>query len=197
MTSISDRLARAKPRTEIVPVCLDGSLVNKHQEAVVALAAATASDDSLAIDPEVHACAQAVRDVEAEIEDATIRFKLGTVSREVWADLLAAFPPSKEERRAGHDHDPKRFPPAAVKACTLEPEDFTIEDAQAIAKSDSVPAGEFNKLWAVVFGLNVTGTPAPKLAAATELLRANALSSTTPPPAESPEDGSLAGSGEQ
>lgn len=197
MSSVSDRLAKAKPRTETVRLCLDGSLVNKHQSAVVALNAAMADDDTLAVGEDVRDAAEIVRDVEAEMDAATIVFTVGTVSREKWADLLAQFPPSKEERRAGHDHDPRMFPVHAVAACIQDPADFTIADALALASSDSVPPGEWNKLWVEALRLNVSSTPAPKLKAASGLLQANEPSSTTPPNTVSPEDGSLAGCGEQ
>lgn len=197
MTTISDRLAKAQPRTETVSICLNGSLVNRHEEAAIALDQATRADDSLTLSAAVREAAAAVKAIEAQIDEETVRFVIATVSREEWADLLAANPPTKEERRAGHDHDPKRFPVAAVAACVIEPEDFTLADAQELARSKSVPPGEFNKLWVAALMLNVAGTPSPKMEAATELLRVSEASSTTPDHAGSLAAGSSAGSGEQ
>lgn len=190
--NIDDLIATAQPRTEVVRICARGDLVASHAEAVQALADATKGDDSLAGSPEVHAAAQAVTAVEAEMDASTVEFVVRSVSRRTWADLLAKFPPSKEERRAGHDHDPDKFPPAAIAACIDE-----MSAEQATKLADVLPAGEFHKLWMAALRLNITETPHPKLAAATELLQANGRSSTTSVNGASPDPGSLAGSGEQ
>lgn len=192
MTSIDDLIATAQPRTEKVRICARGDLVARHQEAVVALSGTVSDDDSLAGNPATIEAAQLVKAIEDEMEEATVTFEIATVSRQKWADLLAKYPPSKEERRAGHDHDPKRFPVAAVATCVRSPE-MTIQQAEKLA--DALATGEWNKLWIAVLGLNITGTPAPKLAAATDLLQANEPSSTTSAREESLEGGSLAGSG--
>ncbi len=188
--NIDELNATAQPPTQQVRICARGDLVAAHAAAVEALSNATGSD-SLA-DPVMLEAAKAVTAVEEEMEAATVTFTVSAISRRRWADLLAKHPPSKEQRRAGHDHDPDRFPVAAVAACVSE-----MTEAQAQQLSDVLPAGEWNKLWVAALGLNITETPHPKLGAATELLRANGLSSTTPPNGASPEDGSLAGSGEQ
>ena len=191
---VDELIATAQPRTEQVRICARGDLVAKHQEAVSVLKAATDADESLTGSAEVKAAAGAVVAVEAEMEAATVTFTVASTSRQKWADLLATYPPSKEERRAGHDHDPTRFPVAAVAACVASPP-LTIDQAAKLAQV--LPAGEWNKLWLAVLGLNITGTPAPKLAAATELLQASGTSLTTSGPEGSLEDGSLAGSGAQ
>jgi hypothetical protein len=190
--NIDDLIATAQPRIEKVRICARGDLVAKHQEAVVAMSDTISDDDSLSGNPATIAAAEAVKAIEDEMDAATVEFTIRSTSRQKWADLLAKHPPSKEERRAGHDHDPKRFPVAAVAECTQAPE-MTVQQAAQLA--DVLPAGEWNKLWLAVLGLNVTGTPAPKLAAATDLLQANGRSSTTPPLEVFPEAGSLAGSG--
>lgn len=187
--NIDDLIATAQPRTEKVRICARGDLVAAHADAQAELHAAASKDDSLAGSPETVAAAEAVVRLEEQIEAATATIEVRSVSRDTWADLLRDHPPSKEERRAGHDHDPKTFPPAAVAACT----DLTAE--QATALSAKLPPGEWNKLWVAALTLNVTGMPSPKSVAATELLRANEQSSTTSPNGASPVDGSLAGSG--
>lgn len=192
--NIDDLIATAQPRTEVVRICARGDLVARHQEAVQALADATRGDDSLGAGPEVTAAAGAVVAIESEMEAATVEFTLGSVSRKAWADLLAKHPPSNEQRRSGADHDPDTFPVAAIAACCKDPE-MTEEQSERLA--DVLPPGEWFKLWSTALRLNVSETPHPKLAAATDLLRANGQSSTTADPEDSPEVGSLAGSGAQ
>lgn len=193
MGVVDDLIATAQPRTEKVQICARGDLVASHAEAVAALAAVSADDDTLE-GPDISAAAAAVVAIEEEMDAATVTFTVASVGRQMWAGLLAANPPSKEERRAGHDHDPASFPVAAVAACVTDPD---LTEVQAAQLADALPAGEWNKLWVAALMLNVTATPAPKLGAATDLLQANARSSTTPPNGASLEDGSLAGSGEQ
>lgn len=189
---IDELIATAQPRIERVRICARGDLVAAHQAAVRDLDEAVRGDDSLAGSPEVHEAAERVRAIEEEQEASTVEIAIHAVSRRKWADLLAKHPPSNEQRRAGLDHDPDTFPIAVVAACS---EDVTEEQARQLA--DVLPPGEWNKLWATAFGLNLTETPHPKLAAATELLQANGRSSTTSAHEASPEAGSLAGSGEQ
>ncbi len=192
--NLDDLIATAQPRTQLVRICARGDLVAKHAEAVAVMQSALGSDDTLAGSDESRDAAEAVVAVEAEMEAATVTFTVGSVSRHKWANLLAKYPPSAQDRRAGHDHDPEKFPVAAVAECVIDPD---LSPLQAQQLADVLPPGEWNKLWIAALTLNITGTPAPKLAAATELLQANGQSSTTPPPVASPEDGSLAGGGEQ
>lgn len=186
-------IATAQPRTRKVRICARGDLIAAHEEASMALAEAANASDSLA-DPATTEAAAKVQAIEEEQEAATVVFTVASVSRQIWADLLATHGPSREQRRAGHDHDPATFPVAAVAASVVDPE---MTEAQAKQLAEALPAGEWNKLWVAALDLNVTETPHPKLAAATELLRANGQSSTTSAPEESPEAGSLAGSGKQ
>lgn len=192
--NVDDLIATAQPRTEVVRICARGDLVTRHAEAVAHLRDTATGDESLAGNPATVAAAEAVKAIEDEQDAATVEFTVQAVSRKTWADLLAKHGPSPEDRRAGHDHNPQTFPVAAIAACVKDPE---LSLDQALKLSEVLHTGEWNKLWVAVVGLNVTGTPSPKLAAATDLLRANEHSSTTPPTGESPEGGSLAGSGEQ
>lgn len=190
---VEDLIATAQPVTEQVPVCARGDLVAKHRAAVAALAEASRDDDTLTGSGAREAAA-AVKAVEDEMEAATVMFTVGTVSRNQWADLLALYPPSREQRRTGLDHDPSTFPPAAVAASVQTPK---VTEDQAAKLCATLPTGEWNKLWGAVCALNLNETPRPKLAAATAILQANGPSSTTSDLEESREAGSLAGSGKQ
>lgn len=194
--NIDELIATAQPRTQQVRICARGDLVAAHAEAVEALGRVVdenRDDDSLA-NPGVTEAAARVKAVEEERDAAAVVFIVSSVSRQTWADLLANHPPSKEQRRAGHDHDPTTFPVAAIAACVTEPA-MTLDQATKLA--DVLPAGEWNKLWVAALTLNVTETPNPKLAAATALLQANGPSSTSSDLEGSLEAGSLAGSGKQ
>ena len=193
---IDEIISKAAPRTREVRVCLDPGLVTAHEQAALDLQQAMADDDGLVGSDAVRAAAERVEQVERQIDDATHTFVLRSVSRREWADLLAKHPPSAEQRRAGHDADPDRFPVAAVAACLMEPSLSEVQ-VRKLAESDAMTFGEWQKLWLAALSLNLPPVPAPKLGAATELLRLNGPSSTTPAAEGSPDHGSLAGSGEQ
>lgn len=193
---VDEIIAKAAPRTREVQVCLDPGLITAHEAAVLDLQQAMAEDDGLVGSDAVRTAAERVEEVERQIDQATHTFVLRSVSRREWADLLAKYPPSAEQRRAGHDADPDRFPVAAVAACLVEPA-LSEQQVRKLAESDAMTFGEWQKLWLAALTLNVPPVPAPKLEAATALLRLSGRSSTTPDLEVSPDHGSLAGSGEQ
>jgi len=194
--NIEEIIAKAAPRTVDVPVCLGGDLLTAHEQAAVELQQALDADDGLVGTDEVRAAAEKVTEIEEQLEEQTVTFRLRALSRKEWADLLAKFPPSVEQRRAGHDADPDLFPVAAIAASIVEPE-MTEDEFRRLSESPLLTFGDFQKLFLAVMRLNVPPTTAPKLAAATELLRLNGPSSTTPAAEGFPDLGSLAGSGEQ
>ena len=192
---IADLIATAQPRTLEVSVCARGDLVDRHATLVQQLAAAesnVAKRASVAKDPEVARIAGEIVAVEAEQEASTVTVVLQSVSRRVWADLLAKCPPRPQDK--GLDHNPDTFPPAVVAACAKSP---VISEEEANQLADALPVSEWSKLWLGAVGLNITSTPHPKLKAATELVRANGESSTTQEGTASPGRSSSAGSGDQ
>lgn len=190
---VDDLIATAQPVTEEVRVCARGDLVAKHRAASIALAEAAKDDDSLTGNGTRDAAA-AVKAIEDEMEAATVSVTLSTISRNALADLLVVHSPSREERRAGHQFNTRTFPAALVSACAIEPK---VTPDQAVTLCETLTAGEWNKLWDTAWLLNTNETPHPKHPAATAILQANGPSSTTSDPVESPEGGSLAGSGAQ
>lgn len=192
--NLDELIATAQPRTETVRVCARGDLVEKHAAAVAAYQAALDADDSLAGSHASREAAGAVQAIEAEQDAHTVSLTVRAVSRNEWADLLASNAPTKEQRRSGYPANPDTFPVAVVAACTVE---LAGDETKAQELAGVLHMGEWAKLENTALRLNGNETPHPKLPAATELLQANEGSSTTPPPAASPEDGSLAGSGAQ
>lgn len=187
---LDELIATASPRTQTVQVCARGDLVARHEELVEQLGA-TAGTGSLGGNSDAHRISEEIVAVEEAMDASTLSITLRSVSRKVWADLLAKHPPGREHK--GQDHNPETFPPAALAACAVEPP-ITVEQATKLA--DTLPTGEWNKLWLAMIGLNVVAMPHPKLAAATELLRANGRSSTTSADTDSLAAPSSAGSGE-
>jgi hypothetical protein len=191
---LDELIATAAPRTKTVQVCGRGDLAAEHERLATRLQGLMLDPNKgLAGNPEVHEVAQQIADLEDAMAASTIDVTVKALSRNAWADLLAAHPPSREQSRAGEDVNPKTFPVAAVAACSHEPQ---ISATQAEALAGKLPVGEWQKLWMAVASLNTVPTTVPKLRAATELLAASEPSSTTSVPVESLGVPSLGGSGE-
>jgi hypothetical protein len=167
--TVDDLLASAQHRTVKVSVCARGDLVDEH--AVLVAQLETATQGALAPGSDAAEIAERIVQVEDAMEASTIEFTVSSVPRRVWADLLAAHPPRKQD--AGRDHNPLTFPPAAVAACVVEP---GLTEGQATQLDETLPTGEWSKLWVAALTLNVTENPHPKLIAASEIARAKPAS---------------------
>lgn len=186
-------IASAAPRTRTVQVCSRGDLASRHEALVAELQQVAMRESSLAGNPEAERISGEIVAVQDEMEGSVLDVTVKALSRNAWLDLLAAHPPSREEARRGESMNPKTFPVAAVAACATEPK---ISGAQAEQLAESLPPGEWQKLWLAVVALNTAETTVPKLRAATEILQANGRSSTTSGLAGSVEAPSLDGSGD-
>src|SRR5690606_20326373 len=111
---IAHLIATAQPRTREVRVCARGDLVDQHARLVAQLEQA-AEEGSVSGNPEVQRISQEIVEVEDEQEASTAVFVMQSVSRRVWADLLASHPPRPQDK--GLDHNPETFPQAMVAAC--------------------------------------------------------------------------------
>ena len=188
---LDDLIAKAVPRAKTVRLCSRGDLASEHEALYARLnELALEPTGSLGGNPEAREVAQRIHALEEEMDGCTVEVTVKALSRNAWANLLAAHPPTREQQRKGEDHNPETFPIAAVAECIGR----TVDKVREIA--DVLPNGEWLKLWNAVVQLNVAPTTVPKLTAATELLQANGRSSTTAAPAASPEAPSLAGSGD-
>lgn len=182
---VADLIATAQPRTETVPVCARGDLVDRHAALLAELADAVerANESSLAggSDPDVeriHAEIEAVQDEQAA---STTTFTLESIGALAWSNLLRAHTPRK-----GVDHglafNLATFPPAAVAACVTDPP-MSVEQATALYGSDTEPgvlhSAEWDRLFSAAYTLNERTTPHPKLPAAIESLLRSGRSSTS------------------
>lgn len=177
MSAIDDLIASAAPRTEEVRVCARGDLVDQHARLVVEMSTWMDSegDGALAMGSNVRDVHARLAAIEAEIEASTVVVRIQAVPAYKWANLLMKNPPTREQREAGCDNNPDKFPIAVVSACAIEPT-ISIDQAQKLRDTLSTP--EWNNLWLGCLLLNTQEAPSPKLAAATASLLANDGSST-------------------
>lgn len=186
---IADLLARAKPVVVEVPVCTAGDLVTRHAQLMSELEGAS-KDGSLGGNPKAEQILAELEAVEAEQEASTLLVAVKSVGRRAWADLLRAHPPRPEDK--GSDHNADTFPIAAVAASV----GVSVEQIDTLA--ESLPPGEWRKLWDAAVHVNVGPMPHPKVpAGVTALVRRNGASSTSRPSAASPAASSSADGGSQ
>jgi hypothetical protein len=160
-------LASASHRSLEVAVCARGDLVERHIALVREMAAVDAMDSgSIAGNPDLVRIAEAIKAVEDEQAACTLTLTVKSVPRKAWVDCLAKHPPRKGVDPL--DFNVESFPPAAVALCC-----DAISEDQAKRLNESLPQGEWDKVWNTVVQLNLLGTPHPKLRTATELARAN------------------------
>jgi hypothetical protein len=176
--SFEDILAEVTARTITVRVLLRQDLLDQHAALEHALEAAvqrdrTAWETPMDSVPEALAIARQIADLEAEIDEAKRPFTFKAVGRKAWTDLLAAHPPTKEQRAAEPrlDNNPDTFPPAAIAASCTSPK-MTVADVRKF--EELLDLAQFQMLWGACLEVNVGRGDTPKSLLAGGIARANA-----------------------
>lgn len=120
---------KSRPRTRTVRLCLDGEL----QEALA---------EAKAVPSNSLGGNQAARELEQQIEEASIDFKLRGLSRATLRKLEADHPTDDEESA----WDADTFPEALVRACLVEPEVAPEDELFEV-----LTAGEADRLFEAAF----------------------------------------------
>lgn len=189
---LADFLDRYPPPVEEVAVCARPDLVSEFEVAESAMFTAQRSGGLGSTVPQE--LIDRVADLEAEIEQSVMVFKVQGVSKLEWSDLLAAHPPSDEARKEGMSYDQDGFELAALAKCAVEPT-ITVETAARLRAT--VPEGEWSRLALAVFTVNQGATSPPKSLLLSAIRHMSDESSTTPLSEGSLAGPSLDGSGEQ
>ena len=143
MTSIEDILARAKPRVEVVSICLAGDLRAEHKrlvdelERVQEAAIGRKMTDS---NGEATQLAERVQQVEADIGKAMQEFQFKGISEPELDALRDRFPPREGKRETWNTI---AGAPALVAACAVEPK---MTEAQADMLRKSLAQGDWDTL---------------------------------------------------
>ena len=173
MASIDDFLDGYQPPVEEVPVCGRPGLIAEHAQ-VEAEIAGHHVHGNLGGPPQE--LLDRLAALEAEIEASVMIIKLRAIANRPWADLLAAHPPTTEERAQGFGAHPDTFEPAALAACAVEPT-FTVEQAERMA--NTIPRSEWAALTDAVRRLHEDRSTAPKSLLLSALRPASVASSAT------------------
>ncbi len=174
-----------KGKTVSVVVCGRADLMGRHTDLERELVTATSASRDDFHSSEVARITGEIRALQEEMKGAEVTFTFGALTHKAWQDLLAKYPPTKQQKvEYDVDHDPARFPVAAVAAAAIEPA-LTLEQAERIR--DTFTFGEFEKLYRAVLESNaeVQGVPKSVLAAVIDAQPRNGESSTIAVRAES------------
>ncbi len=118
----------AKLPERSVPVCMHPDLVAEHERLERELdKARQQARTSLADGGQAQRLAERIRELEAEMEESMVEFKLRAMPRPTWKAFIAAHPPrrdgdSVDERDAAIGVNVETFFPAIVRRCTISPE---------------------------------------------------------------------------
>lgn len=157
--------------SEQVPVCAKAGLLAEHAR-IEAQILDIRSRSGLA-GPPAELVAK-LEQLEADIEESVKVFTLTARTYQDWADLMAAHPPTKEQKAKGHASNPDTFEPSALAACATEPP-VTVE--QAARMRQTLPPSEWHALMEAVARLHQEQVTAPKSLLLSVVHQASAASS--------------------
>lgn len=165
MTDVDAILTGARPPEDIVPVCTRGDLVAEWRrlgKQVADAKVAAAGDPRAAGDGTDH-LVQRMEELREQVEESTVPFQVRALPRKVWAELVEAHPPRKDdEEDLRMQVNRETFLPELVRRSTVSPK---LRDETWSALLD--PAGEllsrpqWRKLWNACWNLNVQEMDVP------------------------------------
>lgn len=148
-------------RVAVARVLLRQDLITRHEALQADLARAVADDERENRMPQAPAIADEILELEQQISDAKVEFRFRSIGRRAWADLLAAHPPTKEQRQADVrvDHNPATFPIAAIVASCVEP---AMTETDVVRLERALNSSQFDALWVKCLDVNLGGLSDPK-----------------------------------
>jgi hypothetical protein len=145
MATIEEILAKAKPRTEVISICLAGDLRAEHNRLVAEL---DRLDEQAVVAPrkmgtsngEARGIAERIQALEAEMGKASQEFRFQGISEDALEGLRERFPPREGKRETWNV---SAAGPALVAACAVEP---PMTEAQAEMLRKSLAQGDWDLL---------------------------------------------------
>lgn len=171
--SIADILAQAENpayiRVTTAKILIRQDLVVRHEQLDAEIERAIVDDSRENRIPVAPQLAEQLAELEREIEDAKVVFRFRSIGKRAWTDLMAAHPPTKEQKRADNraPFNPLTFPCAAI-AASVEPTSTPEEIHRLeLALNDS----QFDVLFDRCIDAQIGGLDAPKSVTAGAILR--------------------------
>ncbi len=155
-------------------ICLDGDLLSEIDALNRELAQTKLDDAQLNRVPQAPGVAAEIVELTDLARAAEVEFVFKAIGRRAWRDLVAAHPPTPEQRKEGADMNPLTFPVAAMAACCVEPTDVDFDELGTLTNE-----GQWNKLWVACHEANTGRADVPFSVAAFALVRPTDSSSAS------------------
>ena len=155
-SNIDALLAKVKPATAAVRMCLAGDLLAQRdliQDELLQFDGWEPEDLS-APDPRT-ALRSRLKAVEAEMRSNTATFQFRAVGEKAWSDLLAAHPPREDKKEMW---DPATFPTALIAASAVDPI-MTPDEAGRLLEAFNLD--QRNTLFGAAYSANIRGVDIP------------------------------------
>ncbi|MFF0864158.1 hypothetical protein ACFYUV_20535 [Nonomuraea sp. NPDC003560] len=176
--AIADIIGRVKRPEKTVSICLAGDLQAEFEdlERDLQIARDQPADGTLAggANPMATQIAQQIMELRERMREHTTVFKFRGLPRKEYSDLVAACPPSDEEREKGADVDWELFPVQLVAACCVSHQ-MTPEEAGLLA--DELTDAQWESLYVAAFAVNKRAVDVPFSFAASAILQTSRKSS--------------------
>lgn len=157
MGAIEDLLAKVKPATASVRVCLRGDLLGELDLINDDLTQYDGWEQTgMGADPRTDLQARKTV-LESEMRDDSAVFTFETIGDKPWSDLLAAHP-AREGQGEVENFNPDTFPVALLAASSVEPK-MTAEQVGVLF--DSFTLSQRNGLFGAAYSANVRGVDIP------------------------------------
>lgn len=160
-----------QPRSETVQVCQRADLLADHTRLEAELGRVSETGDVDA----AKTLTDRIRDLEARIEASQREFSFTSLGREDWYNLIAAHPPSDEERKRNQIVSDD-FGLHAIAACSTEPK-LTVDQVRKMRAK--LRPDDYDRIWLAVQVVNEGEVVAPKSGLATVVAGLFEKSSTT------------------
>jgi hypothetical protein len=191
---IKELLDTAKLPEKEVRICLRADLTADFEAAEADLAEAqraARAANSLNAGEDVHAAAQRVEEIRAQMAAASATFRLRAVGRRQWTQLYADHLPREGDNRdAAAGFNRETFFEALTRACIADPQ---ISDAEWELLADVLSAAQWDALVDAAWEVNRAGVDVPFSSAASRALSTTAPASERPEGSESPSSDSTDG----
>lgn len=170
---ITEALAGAKLPEKTVAVCLRGDLQAEFDQLEKLLTAAQQDrSDSLDAGGRIRELAAQIKEIEQEMADHTVTFRMRAVPRRRWTVLVAEHPPRDDnqlDRVLGVNEE--TFTSVLIRECAVDPQ---LSAEQWDRLDEALTEFQWQKLFNVAWSLNARDVDVPFSHAASTILRATA-----------------------
>lgn len=145
--------AKKKATTSSVTIQLDGEIASRIEQLHGEVRRQERLDRRENTPDKAPAMARELQALLDEAKTTEVLFTFKSVGRPVYDGLVAAHPPSKEQKAEGYLFDPVTFPPMLIAAASVEPV-LTADDAHEIWDSEEWSPAELVKLFSAALNVN-------------------------------------------